>query len=606
MGSLLVPQARSFAPHFEVMPMSVLKRLNSTFATSVESSGDLLSRGPLLTSTSPSLLRLDSGATSTFTVLAIITVFAVSAFATQAHLTDDSLNTLLAAIVWPLHRAGSLLSHLGFRHLGSSLQHLVKASPKKPIKTAYPAPPIVHVPRHVQLSEAGHAAYTAALKEHGGVVGIPRHGRLEYIVDHQYVKDVLTDANNYSFEQAVTSVLHMEFMLWFKGGTFVQELEKLVQDGVTPRLRGVVEKIAPIFAQEAHELFEKHAGEETPDEVLIDDMYTWIHRGIARAMVVLILGERYLNEEMTGRFMRIVVGIAHLSGIYENTQSWARYPRLHALKTTLAVIFGTVIPDFFFGIVPQLWRNVDSHINHGLDVESSDYAPFLDILTAKHRNRATGDISFFNFMWSAIVCLGIIFASVHQSAVMAVWCVMTLAKRRDYQDELREEIAEIIEIDAEGNKCITLEGLRQAQKLDSFIREVLRTNGALFAPVRCTTAPVRIGPYVIPKGVNVMPYVKRANESVEAYGEKGTTFDGRQWVGNRPAVQSDPAFITFGLGRWACPGRHLAVAELKMIVATLFEAYDVSLVGDTFRSGDPMNNTSVAPIGTVRFRKLCT
>lgn len=75
---------------------------------------------------------------------------------------------------------------------------------------------------HILFSHEGHAAYDAALEKYGDVVIVPRHGRMEYVLDVQHVRDVLTDAKNFSFEKAVTSMMHMEFMLWFKNGTFVQ------------------------------------------------------------------------------------------------------------------------------------------------------------------------------------------------------------------------------------------------------------------------------------------------------------------------------------------------------------------------------------------------
>lgn len=395
-------------------------------------------------------------------------------------------------------------------------------------------------------------------------------------------------------------MLHMEFMLWFKNGTFVQELDKLVQDGVTPRLRAVVEKVAPIFARESAVLAEQNQDE-------IRDVYTWVHRAVAQAMVVLILGESYLNTEMTEHFMAITVAIANLSGIYENTEGWCNFPKLWSLKTTLVAIFGTVVPHFFCGVLPCLWRNRQAHLEHGVDVEHNEYAPFFDLLAAKHRNRATGKLSVLNFVWCATVCLGIIFASIHQTAVVAVWCIMTLCQRQDdYLDALRTEWSENVDIDSEGRPSLTVESLKHLTLLDSFIRETMRTKSDTFAPVRYTTCDVRVGKYIIPKNSLCAPYVKRAHEHPANYGPDGTRFDGFQWhQKGRPAVQGNHDFISFGLGRWACPGRHLAIAEIKMILVTLFANYDVQLQPGSFRVADPMNATSVAPEGVLRVVPHC-
>lgn len=466
-------------------------------------------------------------------------------------------------------------------------------------------PPTVHIPAEIQLSEKGHEAYANALENEGcgDVVIIPRHGRKEYVVDYKHVKNVLTDSQNFSFERAVTNMLHMEFMLWFKNGTFVQELDGLVQDGVTPRLKAVIEKVSPIFSREANAI--KNSQNQVKEgKIVIENVYEWVHHTIAQAMVVLILGEKYLNPTITEHFMSITVAISNLAGIYENTQGWRRFPSIWSLKTTLQAIFGTVVPKFFFGILPTLWKNRQAHLNHGIDVEHNEYAPFFDLLASKHRNKQTGSLSIWNFIWCATVSLGIIFASIHQTAVVAVWCVMVLCQKQDeYLHELRKEWEECIDQDDEGNLHLSIQNLRELVKTDSFIREVMRTKGDTFAPVRYTIRDVQVGRFIIPKNSLCAPYVKRAHEHFDNYGEKGSMFDGFQWYNqNKPAVQGGHDFISFGLGRWACPGRHLAIAELKMVILMLFAQNNVQIRKDSFFVSDPMNTTSVAPDGILEIQ----
>lgn len=230
--------------------------------------------------------------------------------------------------------------------------------------------------------------------------------------------------------------------------------------------------------------------------------------------------------------------------------------------------------------------------------------PFFDLLAAKHRNRRSGNLSPLNFVWCATVCLGIIFASIHQTAVVAVWCVMMLAqKQEDYLPALRKEWEENVDVDDEGNVNLSIENLRSLSMLDSFIREVMRTKGDTFAPVRYTTRDVRVGQYIIPKNSLCAPYVRRAHEHPVNYGKSGTTFDGFQWHHKgRPAVQGNHDFISFGLGRWACPGRHLAIAEIKMVILSLFRQNEVHIKPHSFHVPDPMNTTSVAPEAVLQVR----
>lgn len=59
----------------------------------------------------------------------------------------------------------------------------------------------------------------------------------------------------------------------------------------------------------------------------------------------------------------------------------------------------------------------------------------------------------------------------------------------------------------------------------------------------------------------VHPIASLAHRSPAQVGENPETFDGRRWVDKgKPATMTGPGHLAFGLGRWACPGRYLAVS----------------------------------------------
>jgi len=60
---------------------------------------------------------------------------------------------------------------------------------------------------------------------------------------------------------------------------------------------------------------------------------------------------------------------------------------------------------------------------------------------------------------------------------------------------------------------------------------------------------------------------------------------------------SHTSYISFGLGRWACPGRILAVSKIKMIVWSLIAKATPRLKGNKYDIVDPLNTTSVPPEG---------
>lgn len=113
----------------------------------------------------------------------------------------------------------------------------------------------------------------------------------------------------------------------------------------------------------------------------------------------------------------------------------------------------------------------------------------------------------------------------------------------------------------------------------------------------------------------VIPMASLSHRSTEYYGEDAEVFDGFRWVEkNQPAVMVSPAYFPFGLNRWACPGRVLAVAgeslflkkrepnadipvEMKMIAFTILNLAYPTLEGGKYTVVDPLNTTSVQPSG---------
>lgn len=80
-----------------------------------------------------------------------------------------------------------------------------------------------------------------------------------------------------------------------------------------------------------------------------------------------------------------------------------------------------------------------------------------------------------------------------------IWVILELAKRPEKIPGLKEEI--ILEADADGSQHLTYASLRNAERLDSFIREVMRTKGDTLSTVRQTTRNVKMGAYEIPSGL---------------------------------------------------------------------------------------------------------
>jgi cytochrome P450 len=85
-----------------------------------------------------------------------------------------------------------------------------------------------------------------------------------------------------------------------------------------------------------------------------------------------------------------------------------------------------------------------------------------------------------------------------------VWVFLELALRPEYQEEIYEEIKRQM---PNGPEQLTHEALKQSARVDSFIRETMRTKGDTFSTVRMAINNVQLGQYIIPKGFPSLPLI---------------------------------------------------------------------------------------------------
>lgn len=467
-----------------------------------------------------------------------------------------------------------------------------------------PHPPVVHIPRDIRRSIKVNEVYSKALDEHGPVICVPRHGRKEYVIDHRYAHEILTDTKNFTFEKAVFDLLHLGFLALFDNGTFVHDVDALVEKNVQPRMNSIIDQIFPVF----HEYFDRLEDElpsSADDKTYTEfpDIFHRIQLAVAHAMVVMILGEAHASSVTAANFAAVAIAMANMTGMHENTHEWIRFPWLWVVINGFSAIFFIIVPRFFFRVVPAMWKMRHEHLENGLAARHGAFVPLFDILLTKHYHGKTGIFALLGFFRCVILCVGVIFASIHQTVVAGFWILIKLTQKQDeYLAALRQEWQAI----NPPGENLTVKKLSQLTLTDSFIREVLRTKGDSWGPVRQTTQDVRVGDYVIPKGSMCIPHIARAHQHPDNYGDQGTVFDGFQWAnkerGERPAVQGSPEFLTFGLGRWACPGRALAIHEIKIVLYFFFSKFDIKLKGNSFRVTNTINTTSVAPEATLLLR----
>ncbi|EUC34673.1 hypothetical protein COCCADRAFT_35710 [Bipolaris zeicola 26-R-13] len=184
--------------------------------------------------------------------------------------------------------------------------------------------------------------------------------------------------------------------------------------------------------------------------------------------------------------------------------------------------------------------------------------------------------------------LTMIFAAIHTTTATATSILYTLAVTPQYIEPLREEIRSVLPADG----AITFRALQQMEKLDSYIKEVMRVSPAFltsFVRYAKQGFTLSTGAY-IPAGVYIEAPAFSIYNDAQFYASP-ENFDGfrsyrirrgsgkAQDIARNQSVTSNETNLNFGYGRHACPGRFFAVNEIKMVMARVLLQYDVKMPG---------------------------
>jgi len=178
------------------------------------------------------------------------------------------------------------------------------------------------------------------------------------------------------------------------------------------------------------------------------------------------------------------------------------------------------------------------------------------------------------------------FASVHTTSLTATQVLYRLLANPEYLKPLREEVDAAIR-----EEGWTKAGLDKMCKTDSFLRETLRLNGFIALPSnRLVLKPFTFSNGVtIPAGATVSVPATSTHRDERIY-SNANEFDGFRFEKLRKidqdtktnryqSVSASSDFLPFGLGRSTCPGRFLAVNQIKGLFAYIVATYDIKFEG---------------------------
>ena len=143
---------------------------------------------------------------------------------------------------------------------------------------------------------------------------------------------------------------------------------------------------------------------------------------------------------------------------------------------------------------------------------------------------------------------------------------------------------------------VTPEHLAQLDYIDACIHETMRLKPVAPFTVVEALRDTQIGDLRVPRG-SLLWCALRHDALADTHFDRPAAFDPARWLGD-DAGNAKRVTMPFGAGPRICPGRYLALTEMKMLLAMLFVHFDIDAV-DTPDGGEAPERMSftMVPVG---------
>lgn len=169
----------------------------------------------------------------------------------------------------------------------------------------------------------------------------------------------------------------------------------------------------------------------------------------------------------------------------------------------------------------------------------------------------------------------VLMAGEDTTAHTLAWSIFLLTKFPEYQDKLRAEIDATL---GELTSIQDYESTPHFKYVESIANETMRLKPVapllLFEPL----ADVEIDGYAFRKGTRILVHSRYAATLDDNFTD-GKSFYPERWMKeSKCPMHSMDAYIPFGGGPRFCPGKNLAILEMKLVLAMLFKNFEVEMV----------------------------
>lgn len=182
-----------------------------------------------------------------------------------------------------------------------------------------------------------------------------------------------------------------------------------------------------------------------------------------------------------------------------------------------------------------------------------------------------------------------LFLAGHETTALTLsFGLQLLATHPDAQRRLAEEVATVV-----GDRSVTLADVSRLPFCDAVIRESIRLYPPAYVIGREALEDVKIGGWTVPRGAQVLLPVWAVHRDGRWFDDP-TAFDPSRWLDGLADRLPRFAYFPFGGGARTCVGKHFAMLEAALCLATLVQHIEVA--------PDPSFELELMPSVTLRPR----
>ncbi len=163
----------------------------------------------------------------------------------------------------------------------------------------------------------------------------------------------------------------------------------------------------------------------------------------------------------------------------------------------------------------------------------------------------------------------------HDTTALALTYTWYLLSEHPAAARVRAEVDSVLDGERPGSAHV-----QAFEYTEWAIREAMRLYPPVYTIFRTPTRPIEVDGYTVPEGATIMLPQWAVHRS-DRHWQDPAAFDPERWAPERTADRHQFAYFPFGGGPRICIGKHLAMLEAQLIVATIARSYRLEYLGNT-------------------------